>query len=108
MPVLTRRTLLSGLAASVASPAILPASTTGGPQLMDLQGDVPPGQIHVMPDEFSLYWTLPDRKVLRYFIGVAEPERWVGGTFRIRRKAEWPSWTPTPAMIRRDPETYEQ
>lgn len=108
MTLTTRRTLLTGMAASLASPALVSASTTGGPRLMDLQGDVPAGQIHVMPEEFSLYWTLPDRKVMRYHIGVATPERWTPGTFRIRRKQEWPSWTPTPAMIRREPEVYEK
>ena len=28
------------------------------------------------------------------------------GTAVIRRKAEWPSWTPTKNMIRRDPDKY--
>ena len=30
------------------------------------------------------------------------------GTFTVGRKAEWPTWTPTPDMIERDPASYAQ
>ncbi|WP_281980866.1 L,D-transpeptidase [Thalassorhabdomicrobium marinisediminis] len=110
MSRLTRRSVLSGLGASLAAPALstaAAASVTGGPQRVPLLGEVPAGQLHVVPDEFALYWTLPNREALRYSVGIAPQERWVPGTYRIKRKEEWPTWTPTPAMIRREPEKYE-
>lgn len=43
----------------------------------------------------------------RYGIGVGRDGfRW-GGTAVVGRKAEWPTWTPPPAMIRRQPELRE-
>lgn len=62
-----------------------------------------PFRIHVKPDEFALYWTMENGKAIRYPIGVAKKELWEPGSYIIRAKKEWPSWTPTPAMIERNP-----
>ncbi len=62
-----------------------------------------PFRIHVKPDEFALYWTLEKNRAIRYPVGVAQRHLWEPGTYIIKRKREWPSWTPTPAMIERNP-----
>ena len=58
MSRLTRRSVLSGLGATLAAPALsttVAASVTGGPQRVPLLGEVPAGQLHVVPDEFALW-----------------------------------------------------
>ncbi|WP_296418834.1 L,D-transpeptidase [Pseudooctadecabacter sp.] len=105
MTRLNRRLVLTGAAAALAVPSVAAASAAA-PRIVPLAGQVPAGQIHVVPSEFALYWTLPGREAVKYDVGVAPRDRWMPGTYLIRRKAEWPRWTPTPAMIRRDPDKY--
>ncbi len=72
--------------------------------------DVPPslksGVIHVFPNEFRLFLTLPDAQALRYTVGVGKPGLYHAGQFTVGMKREWPSWKPTPAMIKRNPDAY--
>jgi lipoprotein-anchoring transpeptidase ErfK/SrfK len=42
----------------------------------------------------------------RYGIGIGKAGLQFQGTARIARKAKWPSWRPTDAMIRREPRKY--
>jgi lipoprotein-anchoring transpeptidase ErfK/SrfK len=67
-----------------------------------------PYEIHVNPDEFALYWTLPGNKALRYVVGIGRPGLYEAGEFYVGAKKEWPSWTPTPGMLRREPELYSK
>ncbi|MFC6761166.1 L,D-transpeptidase [Sulfitobacter porphyrae] len=39
-------------------------------------------------------------------MGIGKEGRYYSGTFRVGRKAEWPRWTPTKNMIRREPHIY--
>lgn len=44
---------------------------------------------------------------LRYGVGVGKQEAFnFQGTALVGRKAQWPRWTPTPNMIRREPDRY--
>ncbi len=61
------------------------------------------GGIHLIPDTFKLFWTLETRKAIRYTVGIGHPGLYEPGEFTVGRKAKWPSWTPTQAMIRRNP-----
>ena len=64
----------------------------------------PEGTIIVNTEERRLYYILGDGKALKYGIGVGRPGfQWVG-THRVSRKAEWPGWTPPPAMRKRVPD----
>jgi lipoprotein-anchoring transpeptidase ErfK/SrfK len=67
-----------------------------------------PGEIHVVPDHYSLYLTLPDNQAIRYYVGVGRDARYESGSFFVGAKKEWPSWTPTPEMIEREPNHYQQ
>ena len=108
MSLLDRRTLLlTGAAALIACPATayqVPHNLR--PRLVDIRDRFRPNEIHVDPGHFALYWTLPDGKAIRYSVGIGTKGRYKSGTFRIPRKAEWPSWTPTNAMIHREPHIY--
>ncbi len=78
------------------------------PQLVQIPAGYAPGTVHVDPATFSLYWTLPDNMAIRYAVGIAREGLYEAGTFFIGAKKEWPSWTPTPDMIAREPELYAQ
>lgn len=66
------------------------------------------GEIHVDPNSYTLYWTLPKGKAIRYTVGVGRGDLYIPGTFHIGAKKEWPSWTPTKEMIARSPSHYAQ
>ncbi|MDW3180386.1 MULTISPECIES: L,D-transpeptidase [unclassified Roseobacter] len=76
------------------------------PREVRIKNDFAPNEIHVDPAQFALYWTLPDQKAIRYSIGIGRPGLYEAGEFYVGAKKEWPSWTPTPDMIERDPESY--
>lgn len=110
MTLFDRRTLLlTGAAALAAGPALayqVPHSLR--PRIVDIKNRFRPNEIHVDPNHFALYWTLPNGKAIRYSVGIGVAGRYRSGTFQIHRKAEWPRWTPTPAMIRREPHIYKK
>lgn len=76
------------------------------PREVRIRAEFAPGEIHVDPSQFALYWTMPGRKAIRYTVGIGRPGLYEAGEFVVGRKAEWPSWTPTPDMIRRNPGVY--
>ncbi len=66
------------------------------------------GDVHVVPDEFYLYFMLERGTAIRYGVGVGRDNLYEAGIFTVARKAEWPWWRPTDAMIRRNPAQYAQ
>lgn len=67
-----------------------------------------PGDIHVDAVAKYLYHIGTDGTAMRYGVAIGRNDLYQPGTFRIARKAEWPSWTPTANMIQREPEVYAQ
>lgn len=62
-----------------------------------------PGTIIVETSERRLYFVLGNGRAMKYGVGVGRDGfRW-SGTHRLTRKAEWPGWTPPPAMRKRVP-----
>lgn len=61
------------------------------------------GTIVVDTPARRLYYVLGDGKAIRYGVGVGRQGLTLRGGAYIGRKAQWPSWTPTANMIRRDP-----
>ncbi len=107
--MINRRTLVASATASLlATPALtstrLPRKFH--PQEVDVNPELPTSQIHVIKESFHLYWTLGDERARRYGIALGAQGRNYTGVLTIRRKAEWPSWTPTQNMIRLEPELY--
>ncbi|MBS1302345.1 L,D-transpeptidase [Loktanella sp. SALINAS62] len=76
------------------------------PQTVDVNPDLPAGEIHVVKDQFYLFWTLGNGRARRYGIAVGAEGRNYTGVLTIERKAVWPSWRPTPGMIRKEPQVY--
>lgn len=123
--VISRRSVLSGLAAvPVLSSLGAHASSAQAITHTDIHSLPParfdpqlvatgktewlPGELHVVPDDFYLYFMLENGNAIRYGVGVGRGDLYESGTFWVQRKQEWPSWTPTPDMIERDPAQYEQ
>ncbi len=111
-----RNLIMGGAAFSIFSAAEAVAHKTQpyvmpedyNPTFIDLERPLPVGEIHVFPNEFRLFLTLPDQLAIRYTVGVGRSGLYHDGDFTVGAKREWPSWTPTPAMIQRDPEAYKR
>ncbi len=73
-------------------------------QVVDFPTKEPPGTLVVDPYRRFLYLVLEGGKAMRYGVGVGKAGFEFTGEATIARKAAWPRWTPTPDMIRRDPE----
>lgn len=65
-----------------------------------------PYEIHVYPEEFALYWTLPGFRAIRYIVTIGQDGLYEPGEYFVAYKREWPRWTPTPSMLRRNPERF--
>ncbi|WP_332262141.1 L,D-transpeptidase [Thiosulfatihalobacter marinus] len=90
---------------AIAHPFTLPEKFL--PQLVNTRrSDWLPGEVHVTPDDFFLYYMLENGMAIRYGVGVGRARLYTPGVFTVNRKAEWPRWRPTNAMIRREPEVY--
>ena len=112
--MIRRREFLATSVAALSVPAIVQARHRNEnpeafePEEVWLKAKLPPGELHVDPNTYRLYWTLPDRKAIRYSVGVGRLKLYEPGTFYVGRKAKWPNWRPTDAMIKREPHKYEQ
>ncbi|ASP33944.1 MULTISPECIES: L,D-transpeptidase [Stappiaceae] len=65
-----------------------------------------PGTIVVDPRNHFLYLMERWGRARRYGVGVGKAGLAFQGSAIVQRKAEWPSWTPTKNMIRREPQKY--
>lgn len=84
-----------------------PGGTRGSPikkSVVDYETNHKPGTIIIETSERRLYLVLEDGKALKYGIGVGREGFTWSGTNRVSRKAEWPGWTPPPAMRKRVPD----
>ncbi len=78
------------------------------PQLVEANDGLRAGDIHVDAVARYLYHVRGDGTAMRYGVAIARGSLYEPGTYTIRRKAKWPTWRPTDAMIERDPQLYEQ
>ncbi len=72
-------------------------------ETVDFPGKQAPGTIIVKQGERRLYYVLGDGKAIRYPIAVGREGTSWSGTSTISAKREWPDWTPTPAILARQP-----
>jgi lipoprotein-anchoring transpeptidase ErfK/SrfK len=73
-------------------------------QIVGFSGPERPGSIVVDPQRRFLYLVQENGEALRYGCGVGRAGFDYQGAATIQRKGSWPRWTPTPNMIRLDPE----
>ena len=78
------------------------------PRLVEANDGLTPGSVHVDAVARYVYHIRPDGTAMRYGVAIARGNLYEPGTYTIRRKAKWPTWTPTQNMIQRDPELYAQ
>jgi lipoprotein-anchoring transpeptidase ErfK/SrfK len=79
---------------------------TMGARDVEIRMGVDVDTIHIFPDYFVIYHVRAPGRAREYHVAVGDAGRNMSGTTVIRRKEEWPSWTPTRNMIRREPEVY--
>ncbi|SEN29216.1 L,D-transpeptidase [Palleronia pelagia] len=112
--MLTRRHFIaSGLALAASPTAVLGHAglphtdrATMSARDVEVRPDIAVDTIHIFPSYFSLYHVRAPGMAREYHIAVGDDGRNLSGNTIIRRKEEWPSWTPTRNMIRREPEIY--
>ena len=63
-----------------------------------------PGTIIIDTPQRFLFLVQPGGRALRYGIGVGRPGFSWAGMKSVTRKAEWPTWTPPPEMLKRRPD----
>ncbi|HHB83236.1 MAG TPA: L,D-transpeptidase [Devosia sp.] len=112
--MINRRTLIMSGMASLAFPGIVQAHENFKidpkyiPQAVRFNNSYDAGTIVVHPNEFFLYLVESSTWARRYGVRVGRAGLAWKGEAIIERKAEWPRWTPTANMIRREPEKYAQ
>jgi lipoprotein-anchoring transpeptidase ErfK/SrfK len=65
---------------------------------------MPAGTITVDTKTRHLYLSLGDGKAMQYGVGVGRKGFEWSGSAHIGRMAQWPDWTPPPAMLKRRPD----
>ena len=78
------------------------------PQRVQANDNLTPGDIHVDAVARYLYHIEEGGTAMRYGVAIARGNLYEPGTYTIGRKTKWPTWTPTAAMIERDPHLYKQ
>lgn len=76
------------------------------PQEVRVQRDLAVGSIIVLSSKHFLYHVTRPGVATRYGVAVGRAELVFRGMAEVGRKVEWPSWTPTPEMIARNPGAY--
>ena len=91
-----------------AVPAVHPGYLTGQRARIEVyySGPDKPGSIVVDPFARLLYHIGENGRAMRYGIAVGREGYGFRGDATVGYKAEWPSWTPTANMIRREPAVY--
>ncbi|WP_285537644.1 L,D-transpeptidase [Brucella sp. NBRC 12950] len=73
---------------------------------VNYQTSHPVGTIIVDPYTRYLYLVQPGGKAMRYSVGVGRAGLTFSGEAQVAYKAQWPRWTPTQNMIKRNPDHY--
>jgi lipoprotein-anchoring transpeptidase ErfK/SrfK len=71
-------------------------------QQVAFSGNYAPGTVVVDTPAKRAYYVLGGGQAIRYGVGVGRAGMALSGNAYVGRKAEWPSWTPTPNMQRRE------
>jgi lipoprotein-anchoring transpeptidase ErfK/SrfK len=85
-------------------PYYRPQATPIPREVVAAPGRYSPGTIVISTQERRLYLIQSDGTAIRYGVGVGRPGFEWSGSKAITRKAEWPSWTPPPQMLKRRPD----
>jgi len=78
------------------------------PQMVEANAGLTVGDIHVDAVARYLYHIREGGLAMRYGVAIAKGNLYEAGTYTIKVKKKWPTWTPTAAMIAREPDQYAQ
>lgn len=78
------------------------------PTRVEANDGLTPGDIHVDAVARYLYHIEEGGTAMRFGVAIGRGDLYEPGTYTIRRKVEWPHWTPTQNMIEREPAAYAQ
>jgi len=78
------------------------------PQRVEAKDGLVAGDIHVDAVARYLYHIEHGGTAMRYGVAIGRGNLYEPGTYTMKRKVEWPHWTPTRSMIKREPELYAQ
>lgn len=113
MMTLNRRQILGAALSTplLAAPSIvnakgLPFAEKYLPTKVAIREDFTPGTIVVVSPQFFLYHVTAKGEATRYGVAVGKAELVFKGWAEVGRKVQWPSWKPTPEMIKRNPSAY--
>lgn len=112
---LSRRQMMVGTlaAGALCAPNIATASNLPPlppqfePQQVAVRDTLRVGDIHVVNGEHFLYHITAKGQAMRYGVALGELGRRFRGPGVITHKKKWPSWMPTPNMIRLEPALYK-
>ncbi|WP_370736523.1 L,D-transpeptidase [Tropicibacter naphthalenivorans] len=76
------------------------------PRRVKAKEGLTPGDIHVDAVARYLYHIEEGGTAMRYGVAIGRDGLYEPGVYTIKRRAKWPRWTPTPTMIKREPEKY--
>ena len=71
-------------------------------EMVSYSGPYAPGTIVVDTKERRLYHVREGGRAMKYGVGVGKEGMQWSGVHKVTRKAEWPGWTPPPAMRARE------
>ena len=91
-----------------AAPARTKAAYDPAPTEVPIREGFEVGSIVVVSGDYYLYHVIAPGRAIRYGVAVGTDELVWKGRALVGRKVEWPSWTPTKAMIERKPEQYKK
>lgn len=111
LPLIAAPVLVPQIALAQAAPAATAAAAARDPYApteVAIREDFPVGSIVVVSKDFFLYHVVAPGRAIRYGVAVGTAELVWKGKAHVGRKTEWPSWTPTQDMIKRNPTAYEK
>lgn len=77
-------------------------------QMVDYYAPHAAGTIVVDPGGRYLYHVQGDNRAMRYLVAVGDQGLTFSGTATVAYQRDWPGWTPTQNMLRREPEKFQQ
>lgn len=79
-----------------------PPSRKYNRRTVSISTNQPPGTIIIDTDKKFLFYVTGNNRATRYGVGVGREGFGWNGSVKIKRKVEWPTWTPPPEMRRRE------
>ncbi|WP_368660718.1 hypothetical protein [Paracoccus sp. (in: a-proteobacteria)] len=108
LPLIAAPAAVMAQATAPAAPPKARAAYDPAPTEVPIRDGFEVGSIVVVSGDYYLYHVIAPGRAIRYGVAVGTNELVWKGRALVGRKVEWPSWTPTQAMIERNPAQYKK